>query len=365
MPTLLLAWSVPATPWELIAFGRILPTYQGDWRKLYAGEGMNSSIAVTEMPSGARCFHVSGKVEASSDGRDMRVQRMLGHLPALFHRQPRSVLIVGFGAGVTAGSFVVHPEVEQITICELEPLIPKVVATYFTWENHDVVNDRRTQIVYDDARHYVLTTADQFDVITSDPIHPWVKGSATLYTKEYFELCKRRLKPGGLIAHWVPLYSGDLETAKSAIATFFEVFPNGTVWNNDQDGMGYDVVLLGQAEALTIDADELQRRLGRTDYANVLRSLKDVELDSVVGLLLRYGGRASDLRPWTEDAEINLDRNLRLQYIAGLGLNYDERRRIYDEMMSYRRYPENLLAGDGERARSWRVALREITKQQR
>src|SRR5262249_36018090 len=153
--------------------------------------------------------------------------RMLGHIPALVHPRPRSALIVGCGAGVTAGSFVVHPAIERIVICEIEPLIPQVVAEFFSEENYDVLNDRRLQIVYDDARHYILTTRETFDIITSDPIHPWVKGAATLYTKEYFELCKRHLNPGGVITQWVPLYESNTDVVKSEIATFFEVFPNG------------------------------------------------------------------------------------------------------------------------------------------
>jgi spermidine synthase len=120
-----LAWSVPKVPWELVAHGRYLPTYNDDRKLLYMGEGMNASVAVTEMSDGVRNFHVSGKVEASTGPRDMRVQRMLGHLPALLHPKPRSVLIVGCGAGITAGSFVVHPDVQRIVICEIEPLIPK------------------------------------------------------------------------------------------------------------------------------------------------------------------------------------------------------------------------------------------------
>ena len=87
---------------------------------------MNASIAISRWNDGAVQFHVSGKVEASTEPYDMRLQRMLGHMPALLHRKPRSVLVVGFGAGVTAGSFVLHPEVQSIVICEMEPLIPPV-----------------------------------------------------------------------------------------------------------------------------------------------------------------------------------------------------------------------------------------------
>src|SRR5207237_4145639 len=137
-----------AVPWELIAFSRTLTTYDGQWENLYVGEGMSSSIAVTQVPGGERNFHVSGKIEASSYPQDMRLQRMLGHLPALFHPKPRSALIVGFGAGVTSGSFLVHPDIEKIVICEIEPLIPKVVASYFAQENYAVVDDPGVHSVY-------------------------------------------------------------------------------------------------------------------------------------------------------------------------------------------------------------------------
>ncbi|MBV8902882.1 MAG: fused MFS/spermidine synthase, partial [Acidobacteriia bacterium] len=194
-----LAWRVPQFPWQVFAYGRELTISYKDSKPLYVGEGRNASIAITQIPDGTRFFHISGKVEASTLPQDMRLQRMLGHLPALLHPRPRSVLVVGCGAGVTAGTFVVHPEVERILICELEPLVPPASARHFARENHNVVRDHRTQIVYDDARHYVLTTPERFDVITSDPIHPWVKGAATLYSKEYFEMVKAHLNPGGVV----------------------------------------------------------------------------------------------------------------------------------------------------------------------
>src|SRR5439155_20738430 len=108
-----IAWAVPPLPWQLVAYGRQIATTDYGAHSLYLGEGMNSSVAVTELSDGARFFHVSGKTEASSLAKDMRLQRMLGHLHALLHPRPRSVLIVGCGAGVTAGSFVLQPAVER------------------------------------------------------------------------------------------------------------------------------------------------------------------------------------------------------------------------------------------------------------
>jgi spermidine synthase len=356
--TLLLMRSVSPVPWVAVAYGRRMATITNPGELLYLGEGMNSSIAVTEPEPGKRYFHVAGKVEASTESYDMRLQRMLGHLSALIHTDPHSVLVVGFGAGVTAGSFVPYPDIQSIVICELERLIPPASTKYFAPENYNVLHDRRTHIVYDDARHFILTTPDKFDIITSDPIHPWVKGSSTLYSEEYFELCKRHLNPGGVVTQWVPLYESDMDTVKSEIATFFKVFPNGTVWGNDISGDGYDVVLLGQTEPTTVNIDQLDRRLSQPDYAPVVQSLQNVGFHSAAALLATYAGRASDLAPWLEGAEINRDLNLRLQYLAGMGVNNNGAAAIYLEMLRYRKFPDDLFTGSENKMKELRNALR-------
>jgi spermidine synthase len=346
--------TVPRLPWGLVAYGRYLPAKTDLGKALFVGEGVNASVALTELSTGVRNFHISGKIEASTDPHDMRLQRMLGHIPGLLHPQPRSALVVGCGAGVTAGSFVPYPQVQQIVICEIEPLIPGVVAQCFGLENYDVLRDPRSRLIYDDARHYILTTRDKFDIITSDPIHPWVKGAATLYTREYFELCKAHLNPGGLVSQWVPLYESNLAVVQSEIATFFEVFPNGTIWSNDDDGEGYDVVLLGSLEPQRIDLQVVQERLERQDYHAVMQSLREVGLKSTYSLFATYAGQAADLKPWLRNAQINCDRNLRLQYLAGLGLNFNEQDLIYSDLLVYRRFPEELFTGSNV----WKQALK-------
>jgi spermidine synthase len=353
----LLVWCVPPVPGELVAWGRQTPSNLTTGQVLYVGEGLNSSVAVTLVDKDVRQFHVSGKVEASTHPEDMRLQRLLGHLSALVHPRPRKVLVVGCGAGVTAGSFVLHPDVERIVICEIEPLIPQVVANYFARENNNVLRDPRVEVVYDDARHYILTSREKFDIITSDPIHPWVKGAATLYSTEYFELCKRHLNPGGVVTQWVPLYESDGDTVRSELATFFAAFRHGTVWANSPHGEGYDLVLLGQVEPTTIDVNELEARLNRDDHAAVARSLKDVGFGGAVELLATYAGQASDLRPWLEGAEINRDRNLRLQYLAGMGVNSDLAGLIYQGMLSQRRFPDELFTGTRQRIEALRLRM--------
>ena len=364
--TVVAAWglgaTVPNVPWQLIAHGRRIapilngldPAADAQTKPLFIGEGINSSVVITGRGD-QRFFYVSGKAEASSALLDMRLQRMMGHIPALVHPAPRSVLVVGFGAGVTAGSFVPYPEVRSITICELEAIIPPASDEFFGKQNDHVLRDPRTKIIYDDARHYILTTPSKFDVITTDPIHPWVKGTSTLYSKEYYELSKSHLNPGGVVAQWLPIYETDEETVRTELATFFSVFPDATVWSNYYQGDGYDLVLLGRADSSPINVDALQQRLDQAGYSAVAASLADAGFHSAVDVLSTYAGRAADLQPLVTGVALNDDLSLRLQYMAGFGLNSRGSAEIYRHLLSYRRFPEDLLTGSGERLNALRT----------
>ncbi len=143
-----------------------------------------------------------------------------------------------------------------------------MVSEYFGEHNFNVVRNPKTHVTIDDARHYLLTTHEKFDAITSDPLDPWVKGAATLYTREFFELAKQHLNPGGTVTLFVQLYESSPEAVKSEIGTFFEAFPNGIIWGNTHQGKGYDTVLLGQVEPTHFDVDEMQAKLNRPEYAD-------------------------------------------------------------------------------------------------
>jgi len=212
-----------------------------------------------------------------------------------------------------------------------------------------VLHDPRTRVVYDDARHFILTSPNKFDVITTDPIHPWVKGTSTLYSKEYYELVRGHLNPGGVVAQWLPIYESDEDTVKTELATFFSVFPDATVWSNYYQGDGYDLVLLGREDASPIDINALQQRLDQSGYSRVASSLAEAGFHSAVDLLGTYTGRASDLAPMLAGVVTNDDLNLRLQYMAGLGLNSRASPEIYRHILTYRRFPESLLVGSGEK----------------
>jgi spermidine synthase len=351
---------------------------------------MNVSVAVTMTKSGerwVRYFHGAGKVQASSDPADMRLQRMLGHLSALLHKNPESVLVVACGAGVTAGTFVVHPEVKRVVICDIEPLVPKKVTPMFGQENYHVVdgidkenphtvNGKQVEVVYDDGRHFLRTTKEKFDIVTSDPIDPWVKGCAALNTVEYYEMCKAHLRPGGLVTLWIPLYESNEETTKSVIATFFKVFPKGIIWSNEREGHGYDAVLFGEADPEPIDLDKLQERLDRKDHELVKQSLQDVgfgtsksnlvgsEREVTIDLLATFAGQANQMKEWSKGAQINTDRNLRLQYLAGMWLNSYMEDRILGNILKYYHFPKDTFVGSPQRVQALKEALAEAGRKE-
>jgi len=273
---------------------------------------------------------------------------------------------------VTAGTFLTYPSVKRIVICDIEPLVPTTVTPMFSKQNYGIADgvanqnprvihtpfgDKTVEVVYDDGRHFIRTTKEKFDIITSDPIDPWVKGCAALNTIEYYEMCKQHLNPGGVMSLWIPLYENNQDSIKSVIATFFRVYTNGILWSNDINGAGYDAVLFGRVEPTHINVDELQARLDRADYAQVKDSLAEVHFNSATDLLGTYSGSAASLKSWVQGAQINTDQNLRLQYLAGFWLNSYMGTEILDGIHKGFVFPKDVFLGSEEQIQSLKDAL--------
>jgi spermidine synthase len=341
----LLSWDIDPIPGDLIAYGRRMAGNKGLSQILYVKEGRNSSVAISRWDNGSIYVNVNGHVEATTEIYDMKLQRMVGHLPALLHPNPKSVLGIGFGAGVSAGTFTRYPGIQKITICEIEPVIPPASTMFFGDQDYRVALNPKTHIVFDDARHYLLTTADKFDIIASDPLDVFVKGTAALYSKEYFQSVKRHLNPGGMFTLYVPLYETDEPTIQSELKTFFEAFPYGSVWANLRDGEGYDMVFMGQAEPLKIDLDAVQRRYDLPEHEGVRQSLRDIDVGNLFDLFSAYTGRAKELEPYVRGAAVNTDGDLKLSYLAGWGINSNLEDYLYRQMLKYRSLPLDVFTG--------------------
>ena len=189
-----------------------------------------------------RSLELNGVNVAGTSPELRAIQRLQGHLPLLLHGRADNVLHIGFGSGGTAWAVAQH-RVGRIVVAEISPEVLAVSDKVFGNVNHGVLHDPRVRIVLNDGRNVLLATRERFDVILSDSIHPVYAGNSTLYTREYFELCRRHLRPGGVISMWLPLYSLTEESYLAIVRAFWELFPSTCIW--------YDPVVLNEFTVVT------------------------------------------------------------------------------------------------------------------
>jgi len=192
-------------------------------------EDVTATVTLRQLHPGFLSLELNGVNVAGTSGELIGTQKLQGHIPLLIHKNPKRVLHIGFGSGGTAWAVSRHP-VESITIAEISPEVLEISNARLQAVNHGVLRDRRVHAAIGDGRNYVLATPDKFDVILSDSIHPRYAGNGSLYTQDYFELCRRRLLPGGVISMWLPMYSLTTHNYLQIVRAFRDVFPNTTIW---------------------------------------------------------------------------------------------------------------------------------------
>jgi spermidine synthase len=142
----ILVVTVPTLSGDFVAYGRFVPTMAGQSDVTYVGEGKMAFVAVSQTKDGRLRYHNAGKVQASSDPADMRLQRMLGHLTTLVPKTSKNFLVIGFGSGGTAGAVSLDPHLERETVVEIEPLVPKFVANHFSEYNFNVTSNPKVDV---------------------------------------------------------------------------------------------------------------------------------------------------------------------------------------------------------------------------
>jgi spermidine synthase len=348
------ALMMPGLSQVFLAHGRYIWWIEAADQYPYVSEGAASTVAVHIAPNGYRNFHVSGRVEATNNPNDLRTERLIGHLSGLLHPKPESVLVVGLGGGISAGALTLYPEIKRIVICEIEPRVTGATRQ-FAHENYSVLSNPKVEIVFDDARHFLATTRERFDIITSDPIHPWVRGNSMLFSREYYEIVASKLKPGGIATQWVPLYETSEKAIQIQMRTFIDAFPNGTVWNTAAGGGGYDVVLAGGVEPLQVDIAAIQRRIDSNPQLK--ESLREVRITSAMDLAATYATRGPDMLKWLADTPASHDFSLKLEYISGLALNVKAADPIYTNMTADRVYPDQILLAPEQQRKELKARL--------
>jgi spermidine synthase len=215
---------------------------------LYLEHDAHATVGVEESRESSgelvRSLRVNGKVVATTAPVDLRLQRLLGQVPGLLHGRVRRALVIGLGTGMTAGSLLDLPGLERLDVFEISSAVPGAARQFASW-NGGVLEDARTHLALADGRHALATSEERWDLVTSDPIHPWTRGSSDLYALEHFESMEAHLAPGGVASQWLPLYQLSTLDVQTVIATWCAAFPHTSAWLT-----AYDLALVGSREPL-------------------------------------------------------------------------------------------------------------------
>jgi len=212
-------------------------------------------------------------------------------------------MVIALGTGITCGALLADPDLERRRCVELLPEVVEATARFDG--NYDVAADGRVEIRVADGRHELLRHEDTWDLITLEPPPPSAAGVVNLYSREFYELAKRRLAPGGMVAQWWPLPTQNLDDSRSLVRSFVDAFPYVSAWTTEV----HEVLLVGSMSPMPIDAGRIARRFERP---GISMALSEVGIDSAAALLAT----------WITDRDGLLD------FVAGAPPVTDDRPRI-------------------------------------
>jgi spermidine synthase len=276
----------------------------------YYKEGAAGTVSVRRL-GGSRALAIDGKVDAS-DAADMLTQRLLGVLPVLLHPQPKDILVIGLGSGVTLGSALASSEVQHADVVEISPEVVEA-SEFFSGVAQNAVHAPGVRLLIGDGRSHLLHSSRRYDVIISEPSNPWMAGVGALFTREFFAAGRARLTPGGIICQWAHTYEISAADLKSIVGTFASVFPQGTMWLVG----GGDLLMIGTTD------DDIESRLSgvitRSGTEAVAAALADVAIAPGTApfvVLSQFAGGPAALASYGSGAPIQTDDRMTLEFSA-------------------------------------------------
>jgi spermidine synthase len=298
-------------------------------RILYYQDTREGTVVVHEdARTRIRACYINNSAVCGTTYDALKVVKMLGHLPFLIKPDAESALVVGFGIGVTASAVAEH-EVQEIDCVEICPGV-KEAAAFFEQYNADVVHDPRVNFIDGDARIHVLTSQKTYDVISCDPTHPTL-GCNNLYTKEYFQLCKKILKQDYVICQYLPLHRVTLAEFRTLIKTFSSVFPHTTVWLGFSHG-----IMVGTATPLRLDFMRIQQQVTQ---------LQDDILDDPYDLAISLILDEHAVRTFAQGARLNTDDFPMLEFHSPQGTQRENWSTNLYELIKVRVPPQSIITG--------------------
>lgn len=206
---------------------------------------------------------------SSSQFAAARYMRLFVHWPVAVHPDPKRALLVCYGVGLTAKALTQTRALQSIDVVDTSRDILELGRLAFPEPGTFPLDDRRVQVHVEDGRFFLLTTEKTFDLITAEPPPPKHAGIASLYSREYFELVRKRLAHGGITTYWLPVYQLEADDAKAILRGFCDVFEDCSLWT----GKGLEWMLVGTREARGTNQEEFERQWHDPVVAAELRKL--------------------------------------------------------------------------------------------
>ncbi len=274
---------------------------------LFYREGLHTTVTVERFGPHIG-LKVNGKTDAST-AEDMPTQILSGALPMVLHPDAQDVAVIGWGSGVTVGSVLQFP-VKRVIAVELEPAVVEGAKAFAPW-NHQPERDPRLQIRFDDGRNFLAVSKDRFDVLISEPSNPWMSGVSALFTVEFFQMARARLRKGGILCQWIQLYELSPDNIRALLHSVVRVFPHVHLFALSRRSR--DTLLIATLEPLQIQREQIAQHFAeKRSRAELVRG----GMQSPIDLLPRLLADDEALRILTRGAALNTDDNARLEMRA-------------------------------------------------
>ncbi|MGH7772639.1 MAG: fused MFS/spermidine synthase [Candidatus Binatia bacterium] len=273
---------------------------------LYYREGLTATISVHQPRKDYLYLKTNGKIDGSHG--DALTMLMTGYLPMLLHPRAEQVAIIGLGTGMTPKAVGAFP-VKKIEVMEIEPAMVEAAA-FFKDINGKILEDPRVRIIPTDGRNYMMATPRLYDLIISEPSNPWIAGIASLFTKDFYAVTKKKLKPDGIFAQWIHNYSMSPDDFRMVLRTFGESFPHVSVWNMQES----DFLLVGSTKEQNFDYPRLKKIF--SENTTLRDDFKEQGLSDVYAVLGLYRMGKKELLALADGADFNTDDNALLEFSA-------------------------------------------------
>ena len=282
-------------------------------RVLFNKDDANTTVTVAQ--EGENIYlSLNGKVDASSAG-DLATQVLSGQLPLLLRPKSESMLVIGYGSGITAGAALTHP-IKRLDLAEISPAVLEA-GKYFAPFNHDVQKDGRFTPLLEDGLALLRKPGPTYDVIVTEPSNSWMAGVGNLFTVDAYHLMASRLAPDGLVVQWLPLYETDDETLRLILRSFRAVFPHATLWQTQ----ALDTVIVGSRAPISPDFAAFERRLAEPGVA---AEVGRTGVNTPAALLMMQLATPASLEALAPAGDLNTLRFPRLEYRAPVAFYADE-----------------------------------------